>query len=162
MIDWAFQPNWLAASGILWDLSGAFALARGWLFATDERIKRQSGSYYGASPAMSRAAAEQRLEYRLGFSHLLVGFIVQLFASAGIAASFAVAACFAAPIALHWIIFLSTYHDRVVTDGVRASISADAAESTWRAHYPDVSDLTWSRALINAGIEFKYKVPPRH
>lgn len=158
--QWLVQPNWLTTVGVIWDLSGAYALARGWLFVSDERLKRQSGSYYGASPAMSRANAEQRLDARLGFAHLLIGFCLQLLAALGLFLPPGIALWGLAPLALHWIVFASSYQDKVVADGVSASISPDAAESTWRKHYDDIPDLVWNRALVNAGIEFKLKVPP--
>lgn len=158
--EWITRPTWLVAAGIVWDLSGAFALSKGWLFASDERIKRQSGSYYGSNPATSRAYAEQRLESQLGFKHLIVGFTLQLAASLGLTLPFSIAIWTLVPLCVHWLFFVAEYRERIIADGVGASISKESAESTWRAHYEDMSDLEWRRALVNAGIEFRHKVPP--
>lgn len=71
MMLWASTPSWLSAAGIVWDIAGAFALARGYFFMTEAQAKSQSGTYWGASIPAMRAISETRLETKFGLLQLL-------------------------------------------------------------------------------------------
>lgn len=160
MEDWFIRAPWLTIVGIVWDLSGAYALARGTLFASPDRIRRQNASTWGTNPAMARARVEQTLEARLGFAHLLIGFGLQLASALGLSLPASIALWALLPLAVHWLYFRSEFQDQVVERGLQSSVTKDAAESTWRQHYDDVPDLVWRRALTNSGVVFDHKTPP--
>lgn len=161
MLDWSYTAvNGLSLAGIAWDFSGAIALSRGWFFVTDAGLKRQAGSAWGTNPATARAFAETRLDTRFGLAQLLLGFGMQFVASAGVSISPGISALAIGVIAVTWTIYLAGYPYRVIRDGLRLSVSGEAAESTWRKHYLDMPDLLWNRVLVNEGIEFAHKVPP--
>jgi hypothetical protein len=152
----------LALAGIAWDISGAIALSRGWFFVSDERLKAQTGSAWGANPAAGRSSAETRLDTRFGLGQLLVGFVLQFAAAAGFAIPFTITLLALGVIALAWAVYLHNYPYWIVRDGLRLSICPGAAESTWREYYEDVPDRIWRLVLCNEGIEFEHITPPRH
>ena len=161
MLDWSNTAiNGLSLAGIAWDFSGAVALSRGWFFVSDARLKRQAASAWGTNPATARAFAETRLDTRFGLGQLLLGFGMQFVASAGFSISPGISSLAIGVIPVAWTVYLVGYPYWVIRNGLRLSVSSDAAESTWRKHYLDMPDLLWNRVLVNEGIEFKYKVPP--
>lgn len=157
LMEWNWNSNaisWLSAAGIMWDLSGAIALARGFFFNTDEQLGRQFGSYYGANPSAYRAFFEQRLDTKFGLSQLLFGFLLQFFAACGISTVWSTALLFAAPIAPAWFVFITNRTIWAAVDAVRLSVTPDAQELTWRKHFSDLSDLQWKRIILNHNVVF--------
>lgn len=147
--------NWLSAAGIAWDISGAIAISRNWFFISNEKLERQAGSYWGASPATARSYVETRLDTRFGLAQLVLGFLLQLAASIGIVASFEVWAAMMIAIACAWIFYLPNFQYWMVRESLRISVVPDAQEEIWRKHYQDVPNRIWERVLLNEGISFK-------
>ncbi|OKP79649.1 hypothetical protein BTE77_05985 [Ensifer adhaerens] len=162
MIEWSWNAAtvpWLATAGIIWDLSGAIALVRGFFFTSDRQLEQQFGSYWGANPSAYRAFFEQRLDTRFGLTHLILGFSLQLLASLGLRASFGAALLIISPIIISWFAFQAGRSYRAAFDAVRLSVTLDAQEEVWRQHFSDLSEIEWKRIVWNQGITFQKPAP---
>lgn len=73
--------NILNVFGLVYDVVGAFLLARAFAFGRDKILAAQSLSVVGSNPALFAALAEQRLDARFGIGILIAGFLFQLLAA---------------------------------------------------------------------------------
>lgn len=148
------QPSWLAVAGALWDIVGALILARGYLWATDEVIRRETASAYGVNPVAARSAAEERMNQRYGLALIICGFVMQAGSSTGISVPPAIAGVAVTMLVPVVGFYLCTFQYQTVRDGLRISVVPDALERVWRAHHDDVPDRIWCAILWNEGIVF--------
>ena len=154
------QPSWLAAVGAVWDITGATILARGYLWATDEIIRKETASAYGMNPGAARSAAEERMNQRYGLALIICGFVMQAGSNAGItitAAMAGIAVLLIIPVVGY---YLGTFQYQTVCDGLRISVVPDALERVWRAHHDDVPDRIWHAIIWNEGIAFAVEKEP--
>jgi hypothetical protein len=152
----------LAAAGIAWDISGAIALSRGFFFVSDDKLRRQAGSYWGSNPPAMRAFCEQRLDTRFGLGQLLVGFALQGVAALGFSISGLAAGVIAGGALFAWWVYLYNFPYWVTRDTLALGVDESSLERVWRIHFPDVSEDLWQRVLWNEGISFaKEKSKPR-
>jgi hypothetical protein len=64
--------------GLILDILGAWFLARGLVRKTNKEIRLESGTYYGGNRFLSDSLNLQRIESRVGFGFLFLGFSFQL------------------------------------------------------------------------------------
>lgn len=156
MGDWLQfgTSSWLAASGTVWDIAGAILLARGYLWATDEGIRREKASAWGMNPGAARAAAEERRNQRFGLSLIIVGFLLQAISNCGVTTSQTGAIAMVILLAPVLWIYATTFQYVTVRDGLRISFSPTGYERVWRKHHNDVPDRIWYAILWNEGLQF--------
>lgn len=97
--------NILSVSGIIYDIVGAFLLARALVFAKDKILAAQSASVLNCNPALFAALEEQRHDARFGLWTLIAGFVLQLVAAFGCFVSTAFWPWFAVVL----VVILATY-----------------------------------------------------
>ncbi|OGD56171.1 hypothetical protein A2V71_04425 [Candidatus Berkelbacteria bacterium RBG_13_40_8] len=71
----------VANSGIIFDIIGAFFLAESFLLKKNDKIIKESSSYFDGNPFLLPSYIIQRLEARTGFFFLMLGFLLQYFAN---------------------------------------------------------------------------------
>lgn len=141
----ADRINWLACVGLLWDLAGAYFLAKALVFSKDHLIRRQSGTYMDFSLPLLKAQVEQRIDARYGLSQLASGFIMQFASSFGLSCSPLDAILLLAPILLVWMSYCRDYHRTVLEDSMRITavginkVEVLADLDTWVSFYDDMS-----------------------
>ena len=97
------QVSQFAAAGIMWDISGALFLSRGYLFVSNEKLAKISESAWGMSFSKVRYDNEQRIHTQFGLSQLIVGFLIQMAAALGVRTSSSVALSIVLCIGLVWL-----------------------------------------------------------
>lgn len=151
-VGWG-TPTPLAAVGIVWDIFGAYALAKG-LILDDDTIKRRASSYWDLSPPAARGLCEQRIDAKFGITQLGIGFTLQLISAIGLQVSWLTATSLLLPLALAW----GVYRSQAKLWALKASLSfvnPDVFEETWRGHFTDVPDAAWKAVVVKSGVKFK-------
>jgi hypothetical protein len=150
-------PSPLAATGIVWDIFGAVALAKG-LIVDDDTLRRRSGTYFDLSPPAVRGLCEQRNDARFGLWQLGVGFSLQLLAAIGVQLSWYLAAGLLVPLLLAWFVYWRRAKWLVLKASLLFS-TPDATEDVWRVHFTDIPEAHWKKAITESGLAFK--PPPK-
>jgi hypothetical protein len=148
--------SWLSAAGICWDISGAFFLSKG-LLLSDDKLRQQAGTYWGANPSMIRAYCEQRIDTKFGLFQLVGGFFLQLLSAVGIGISGWLFALLTVPICIVWFHYWRNLQFWVVSDSLRLGVGEDSTEKAWKAHFSDIPQPIWDRALRSEKITFAKK-----
>lgn len=141
------KASYLSASGLLWDLAGAWYLAKAFIFSKDDAIRAQSGTYYDLSVPVLRALCEQRLEAKFGVIHLFIGFGMQFLSAVGLTASFGMSAFLLLPIGFlrHWYGYNFDYW--VATVAIRIGMNKPEVSDVFAHHFEHINRTAYSLAL---------------
>ena len=140
------QVTWLAVAGLLWDMAGAFFLAKALIFVRDFDLRRRSGTYFDLSIPLLRSLCEQRRDARYGLSLLAAGFSLQLGSAAGVRVSASVCAAALLPLPVIWHHYRYNAGRAVLLATLRVN-SINSGIEVWRETFKDVPEKTFADTL---------------
>jgi len=76
--------GFIGQAGLLLDIIGAFFLSQGFVLKQPEDVVREASSFWNGNPFFLKSAISQRIEARVGFIFLLLGFVGQFLSYTGL------------------------------------------------------------------------------
>ena len=125
--------NILSAAGVLYDIVGAYLIARAIVFARPKILAEQSATVLNANPALFATLDEQQHDARFGVGILVGGFLLQFLAALDCSVSVTYWPLFAAALA----VALGGY----VAVGLRLKSTRDARLNTLLIGVSKIQDL---------------------
>ncbi len=138
----------LAAAGAIWDLVGAFYLAKALIFNPDQSMRRQAGAYWDISIPLLRSLCEQRIDARFGIAMLMIGFLLQLLGSMGIKADWPVDILLLLPLIMVVYSRNRNFDQWVIASCLRIAGRSGVERGLWReSYFPDISQREFDAAF---------------
>lgn len=161
--------SWLAASGVLWDISGAVALVRGLALTPRSFFINQFRTYAIGNPSVLRDRIQSKHDTLFGLSHLLIGFLIQLISSLGINADqYFLIFSFALVIFLWPVHIFRSFHRTlgevisIVLESEEALRSLYGIRSLRNKHLTEYSELDFEKVIWNEGYIDQLPTYPRN
>jgi hypothetical protein len=154
-------PNYLSGAGLVWDIAGAYLLARG-LWVNDRSIFDLAASGWGFTSAIVRSGCEHRLDTKFGLWLLIGGFGIQAVSSVLVKVDFEFSMWIALLVVLPLSWLGAHYKVWVLGDTLRVLKLREQGgiqEATLRKTFSDYPDRIWKMVVINSGYEFAAPPP---